>query len=141
MRPISTLIELSFIDECIPYVSLSWAFGHMIGNSDMHFGNISFLRSHTLDSWNNGLPPPSSRFALAPIYDMLPMAFAPKRNGIMLEEPLNIQLTNNVENSIWRKARDMANDYWGMVTDHRLISDDFKKIAELQRSNQPLITM
>lgn len=141
MHPVSKLIKLGFIDECIPDVSLSWAFGHMIGNSDMHFGNISFLRSHTLDSWNNGLPPPSSRFALAPIYDMLPMAFAPRRNGTLLDGPLNIQLNNSVGNNIWCHANDMAADYWKMVTHHELISDDFKKIVELHRSNQHFVTI
>ena len=47
---------------------LHW-FGQLIGNSDMHAGNLGF---HLVD--NGPLP-------LAPAYDMLPMSLAPSRTG------------------------------------------------------------
>jgi len=40
-------------------------FGRLIGNSDMHCGNVSFFMS------------PGNPLALAPSYDMLPMMYAP----------------------------------------------------------------
>jgi hypothetical protein len=47
------------------------AFGRLIGNSDMHQGNLGF---HLVD--RRPLP-------LAPVYDMLPMSLAPSRTGVL----------------------------------------------------------
>lgn len=44
-------------------VALLFAFGTLIGNTDMHAGNLSFVSDH-------GRP-----YALSPAYDMLPMTF------------------------------------------------------------------
>lgn len=44
-------------------------FGRLIGNSDMHFGNLSLLVER--DAVRQG------RFTLAPLYDMLPMRWRP----------------------------------------------------------------
>ena len=45
------------------------AFGHLIGNNDMHFGNLSlFVERADLAR---------GRFRLAPVYDMLPMRWRP----------------------------------------------------------------
>ncbi|MFP5306069.1 MAG: type II toxin-antitoxin system HipA family toxin YjjJ [Gammaproteobacteria bacterium] len=46
-------------------------FGRLIGNTDMHFGNLSVL--------HDGPRP----LALSPAYDMLPMAYAPRATGEM----------------------------------------------------------
>lgn len=45
------------------------AFGTLIGNTDMLPGNLSFIT-------DSGRP-----YELAPAYDMLPMAFAPRASG------------------------------------------------------------
>lgn len=49
-----------------------FAFGQLIGNNDMHFGNVGLA-----------VEPPQvdarGRFTLAPSYDMLPMRFASGR--------------------------------------------------------------
>lgn len=47
------------------------AFGRLIGNSDMHQGNLGF---HLQDR---------GPLALAPVYDMLPMSLAPSRSGVL----------------------------------------------------------
>ncbi|MDH0170975.1 HipA domain-containing protein [Stenotrophomonas sp. GD04145] len=47
------------------------AFGQLIGNTNMHQGNVGF---HLLD--RGALP-------LAPAYDMLPMSLAPSRTGVL----------------------------------------------------------
>jgi hypothetical protein len=49
--------------------NLLWAFGTLIGNSDMHSGNLSFVSEH-------GRP-----YDIAPAYDMTPMTFAPRSGG------------------------------------------------------------
>ena len=46
-----------------------WAFGALIGNTDMHAGNLSWVSEH-------GRP-----YNIAPAYDMTPMAFAPSNSG------------------------------------------------------------
>jgi len=47
------------------------AFGHLIGNSDMHQGNLGFQLADY-----GPLP-------IAPVYDMLPMSLAPSREGVL----------------------------------------------------------
>ena len=61
-------------------VGALWWFGRLIGNTDMHLGNLSFR-------------PHAGRLALAPAYDMLPMRYAPLGGGelaplTLLEPPL-----------------------------------------------------
>ncbi len=51
-------------------------FGALIGNTDMHFGNLTFF-----------VDPNALR--LAPSYDMLPMAFRPTEQGVLLDRPLS----------------------------------------------------
>ncbi|NAW01246.1 HipA domain-containing protein, partial [Salmonella sp. hn-h4] len=51
-----------------------WAFGMLIGNTDMHAGNLSFISNH-------GRP-----YHLAPPYDILPMGFAPRAGGAISNE-------------------------------------------------------
>lgn len=45
-------------------------FGRLIGNSDMHFGNLSLVVASPADAARG-------RFSLAPVYDMLPMRWRP----------------------------------------------------------------
>lgn len=61
----------------IPAVDLLWGFGTLIGNTDMHGGNLSFLTEQ-------GQP-----YQLAPAYDMVPMAFAPPAESEVPQRPLN----------------------------------------------------
>lgn len=86
-------------------------FGLAIGNTDMHFGNISFFV-------NRNLP-----FELAPIYDMLPMYYAPKSDGTLQNEALaSIPPT--------RESRTIAKEFWQMAIENASISDSFKLIAQ-----------
>ncbi|MEX0633795.1 HipA domain-containing protein [Serratia ureilytica] len=59
-RAVAASDRSSVYQRVAPY----WAFGRVIANSDMHQGNLSFL-------WITQRP-----VMLAPLYDMLPMAFA-----------------------------------------------------------------
>ncbi len=51
------------------------AFGHMIANTDMHFGNLSFFVDSVADL-------EKGQFTLAPCYDMLPMRYRPDGGAV-----------------------------------------------------------
>lgn len=86
-------------------------FGLAIGNTDMHFGNISFFVKRNLP------------FELTPIYDMLPMYYAPKSDGTLQNEAFaSIPPT--------RESRAIAKEFWQMAITNASISDSFKLIAQ-----------
>ena len=76
-----------------------WAFGALIGNSDMHHGNLSFVSEH-------GRP-----YALAPAYDMTPMSFSPTSSGRLPDAIHPITLHASVRNESWRRAQALATNY------------------------------
>ncbi|MET0961344.1 MAG: type II toxin-antitoxin system HipA family toxin YjjJ [Noviherbaspirillum sp.] len=62
----AALLRLKLITQaCADDIARVWHFGQLIANTDMHEGNLSF---------RPGL-------SLAPVYDMLPMAYAPVRGS------------------------------------------------------------
>lgn len=75
---------------------LLWAFGTLIGNSDMHSGNLSFVSEH-------GRP-----YSVAPAYDMTPMAFAPRRGGGLSDTVSEAAIHASVANKNWRRAEELA---------------------------------
>ena len=76
-----------------------WAFGTLIGNTDMHNGNVSFIAEH-------GRP-----YAIAPAYDMTPMAFAPRSGGGLPESIPAPTIQAAVPNATWRRAEVLADDF------------------------------
>jgi hypothetical protein len=75
------------------------AFGVLIGNTDMHAGNLSFVSEH-------GRP-----YQLAPAYDMLPMGFAPRTGG---EIPTTLSLArihSYISPGVWHRAEQVAQAY------------------------------
>ena len=82
-----------------------WAFGTLIGNTDMHAGNLSFVSSH-------GRP-----YQLAPAYDMLPMGFAPRSGGVIIDVLQPASLTASVEGEAWREALQLAETFFAAVRD------------------------
>ncbi len=80
-------------------VALRWSFGVLTGNTDMHAGNVSFISSH-------GRP-----YLLAPVYDMLPMGFAPNRFGEMSSVLQPATLSPCVANGVWLQALRFAGEY------------------------------
>jgi hypothetical protein len=76
--------------------ALLHAFGALIGNTDMHHGNLSFISEH------------SRPYTLAPAYDMLPMGFAPRASGALPAELPPTHLHASVGNATWRQAWDLA---------------------------------
>jgi hypothetical protein len=101
-----------------------WHFGRLIANSDMHDGNLSF-RPHRIDA--------RAGFALAPVYDMLPMQYAPVR-GVELP-PVNFQpaLPLPAERSVWARAASAAEQFWDRAAHETNISTDFRRICAENR--------
>jgi hypothetical protein len=90
------------------------AFGRLIFNDDRHQGNLSFF-------WRA-----PGVFELAPIYDMLPMAFRPESPGLA-SRALTPPTPDADVMSVWAKAKEMALDFWARVQREKRISDELKK--------------
>ena len=91
--------EGQVVPEALPAAQLLWAYGTLIGNTDMHAGNLSF----TSDS---GRP-----YRLAPAYDMTPMAFAPHTSGAMAEALRPPAIVAAISGPVWRAAHALAVRY------------------------------
>ena len=94
----------------IETVERLYNFGLAIGNTDMHFGNISFFVGRDLP------------FKLAPAYDMLPMYYAPLSDGTLRNEPLpSIPPT--------AESREMAGDFWQTLAESGNVGKNFKRVV------------
>lgn len=97
-------------------VRLIATFGALIANSDRHFGNLAFLDEYR------------GTFGLAPVYDMLPMLFAPEHNQVVSRTFVPPETTSETLR-VYSHARELAEEYWqGLASDHRL-SQTFREIA------------
>ncbi|WP_341502151.1 type II toxin-antitoxin system HipA family toxin YjjJ [Gallaecimonas sp. GXIMD4217] len=120
---VAALADQGVVDlDALEDVTKAWCFGRLIGNSDMHNGNLSFLY--------DGRKP----LALAPFYDMLPMAFAPNRMGEMATAPLDASLDASVGGESWRWAWQQAMAFWRRVSADDRISPDFRLLAQDQQA-------
>lgn len=102
--------------QSLTQIAWAEAFGAWIGNTDMHLGNVS-------------LAPTASGFRLLPLYDMLPMAFAPLRGElpkIELRPPIRTALNEQV----WADAGQAAAHYWQRLADDSALSTAFRRIAQ-----------
>jgi hypothetical protein len=102
--------------ETVQTVEKVWAFGRLIANSDMHAGNLSFYLS-------------DAPLALTPVYDMLPMAFAPTSAGAMREESVALSVVPVVSREAWVFAFELAREFWQMIASDVRISAAFRAIA------------
>lgn len=99
--------------EAADAVALLQAIGVLIGNTDMHTGNLSFVTEQ-------GRP-----YQLAPAYDMLPMAFAPKSGGAIPESLPEAQIHAHIAPAAWRKAVEVARGYLAELRRESGFSDAF----------------
>lgn len=97
-------------------IAVIWCFGRLIANTDMHGGNLSFYYAG------------EGELTLAPVYDMLPMAFAPLRSGAMAFSH-TLTITPVAQGKHWRQAYDMAEQFWAKLLTNTDISEEFKSIA------------
>lgn len=97
-------------------VRVVFAFGGLIANTDRHFGNLAFFDTY------------DGHFGLAPIYDMLPMPFAPEHDQIfarVFSPPVPTSDTLHA----WARARALAEDYWRQLAGDARISAEFRNIC------------
>ena len=91
-------------------------FGNLIGNVDMHLGNLSLIRI-------------SSRFySLAPVYDMLPMLYRPSPGETPQREFAPGGLTRDTAD-VWDSALQSALHFWDSTAYEPGLSYEFKKIC------------
>jgi len=88
----------------------------MIANTDRHFGNLAMFDQY------------DGQFRLAPVYDMLPMLVAPQNDQIMARvfeppDPTAETIT------VYRRAREIAEQYWRRVSTDTRVSAEFRVIA------------
>ena len=95
-------------------------YGRMIGNTDMHFGNLSLFVQD----------PAAGRFTLAPAYDMLPMCYRPDMHRNELGyTPLSAPRATPGHERAWEQAREMAIGFWRNLTYSESISRDLQSAA------------
>ena len=108
-------------DACIDAQTFEWVklastFGGLIANTDRHFGNLAFYDEYI------------GRFTLAPIYDMLPMLFAPEHDQVRVRA-FDAPIPTADTLSVWASARVLAEKYWRALAADMRISKDFRKIS------------
>jgi len=92
------------------------AFGALIANTDRHFGNISLFDRYL------------GAFELAPVYDMLPMLFAPQDDQLVPRQFEPIPATS-AWLSVWTRARECAEVYWQRLSEESRMSDGFRALC------------
>jgi hypothetical protein len=94
------------------------AFGELIGNTDMHFGNLALWMSDDLP------------FRLAPVYDMLPMRWAPSAQGELVNRRHAPEPPIPTMRDAWHEAAEWAGQFWRQLALDPRLSKEFASIAE-----------
>ena len=100
----------------VQMVKTIWAFGRLIGNSDMHRGNLSFV--------------PASMMQVAPVYDMLPMMFAPLQGGEIPSVSFAPELPMPADKPAWDQASKAAQAFWLSASQDFRISAPFRTLCD-----------
>jgi hypothetical protein len=105
-------------------------FGRLIANTDMHDGNLSF---------KPGLQ-------LAPVYDMLPMGYAPVRGVELPHMDFMPPLPLPAERDAWLVAARAAEYFWLSASTEARISKGFQAICaqnagKVRKASAALSTM
>jgi hypothetical protein len=97
-------------------VRLVSTFGSLIANTDRHFGNLAFFDQY------------DGRFRLAPIYDRLPMLYAPEHDQLPARSfaPQDPSSANLRE---YGRARGLAEQFWRNCAQDERISEVFQRIC------------
>ena len=99
-------------------IRLLSSFGDLIANTDKHFGNLAFFDSY------------DGRFGLAPVYDMLPMLFAPEHEELVART-FSPTVPSAETLSVWARARALAEGYWRTLALDEQLSADFRRISRV----------
>jgi hypothetical protein len=111
-------------DAVYQQVQKLYAFGVLIGNGDMHPGNLSFF----VDDVTN----PEPVYTLAPVYDMLPMSLAPRPSGQIPDALPMPKIGVNPLLDVWKEMLPLAIHYWRQVAGHPGVAEDVKQMAQNQ---------
>ena len=101
-----------------------WHFGQLIGNTDMHDGNLSF--QPTPNQAGPGL-------RLAPAYDVLPMLYAPVRGVELPPRTYAPKLPLPADQEAWHQAAQAASQFWALAAADARISAPFRATCESNR--------
>ena len=93
-------------------------FGELIGNVDRHSGNLRFFAE---DAWEMHL-------SLAPVYDMLPMIFAPA-GSILVNRRFAPSPPTPQNHDVWFEAASRAREYWEILHDEEGLTADFRRLV------------
>lgn len=111
-------------------IAIVFRFGELIGNNDMHFGNLSLI-ADTPEHLRKG------RFRLAPIYDMLPMRYRPETAARDFPfSPFTPSAALHGEEQIDQQARSMAKRFWQEVSEANL-QLDLRELANMMQRRVP----
>ena len=109
-----------------PAIAQLWWFGRLIANTDMHTGNLSFQPVPRVDAAGALAAGP---LALAPAYDMLPMAYAPLPGGEVPPRAFTPALPPPAQRTLWLAACSAAIGFWTRAASDSRISDGFRATA------------
>lgn len=109
--------------EAAAGAELLWAFGTLIGNTDMHLGNLSFIDEQG--------PP----YSLAPAYDMTPMGFRPRSSGGLSNSLSTPALSAAVSPRGWQQAFVLAEAYFERIRHHQQFSARFEPCMTALRAH------
>ncbi|MBT9598313.1 MAG: type II toxin-antitoxin system HipA family toxin YjjJ [Vitreoscilla sp.] len=113
------LLERALIDTGTrDAVTCLWHFGQLIANTDMHDGNLSFV-------------PGGAGLRLAPVYDMLPMGYAPQRGVELADVNFTPRLPLPAERVLWQQAAEAAEAFWNCASQDRRISGPFRQTCAI----------
>lgn len=93
-----------------------YAFGQWIANTDMHFGNLAFRHEGNFP------------LRLAPVYDMLPMRYAPQGDEVVEVDP-TAPRPGRRSQPVWEEVRALAARFWAAAANDTRISQPFRAIA------------
>ena len=97
-------------------IDRAWWFGRLIANSDMHLGNLSFT-------------PRGGQFTLAPVYDMLPMFYAPLPGGEVPPRDFEPPTPLPPQRPAWLAACGAAIAFWRRCAGDGRISEAFRLVC------------
>jgi len=105
-------INVQTLDE----IRLISSFADLIANTDKHFGNLAFFDGY------------DGRFRLTPVYDMLPMLYAPAHDQLVARIYTPADPTSDTLN-VWGRARALAEAYWRTLASEVRISKEFRALC------------
>ena len=107
-------------------VASIYLFGQTIGNTDMHFGNLSFFVD---DLMKPKLQP-------TPVYDMLPMLWRPSIHaGALDATPVQPQVQPAGYEGQAAMARTWARDYWAQAAGMAALSSNLREASAINLSH------